>query len=302
MVNAILRRLSALESLAEHLEVAMPAWLYQDFRLALGEPTARQSAQAMLQAAPLWVTSFHPESRPSLLAEGCRVEAGPLEGTLALRCHQALPRSSAFQRGWIQPQNPSSALPARLLDPRPGDRILDLAGGNGIKAAQLCAAGAEVISVDNDAGSLARAERNLARLGLRATQRLADLSDPPPALEAAVKVLLDAPCSGSGTLRNHPEIKMRLSKQDLARLVDRQRRLLETAAGLTRPGGLLVYAVCSLTREEGHDQIEAFLASHRDFMPQPFPTEFPNKDTGLGSYLLPLAGLDGFFVSRLRRR
>jgi 16S rRNA (cytosine967-C5)-methyltransferase len=129
---------------------------------------------------------------------------------------------------------------------------------------------------------------------------IADLTGVPD-LEPARRVLLDAPCTGTGTLRGHPEIKLRLSPADIDSVAALQRRLLDTAAALTAPDGRLVYAVCSLTPAEGEEQAAAFVARHHGFTARALRPEVPHHATPHGAYLLPVDGLDGFFVSVLER-
>ena len=119
--------------------------------------------------------------------------------------------------------------------------------------------------------------------------------------ERAKKVLLDAPCTGTGTFRAHPELRYRLSPEDPARMAALQLQLLETAAQATEEGGVLVYSVCTLTEEEGEGVVRAFLARHPEFRPEPVQPPFPVLARGLGVYVDPRGGLDGFYYAKLRR-
>jgi 16S rRNA (cytosine967-C5)-methyltransferase len=302
LTNAVLRRVAAPDALDNATALALPTWLLATFEVALGEH-AEPSARGMLDPEPLWLTAIHPEAPSLLRAEGCEVAAGPIPGCYAVRPSRPLAELAAFTRGWVQPQNPNSALVAALVDPRPGDRILDLASGRGIKAAQLAAAGAAVTAVDIDRRKLGAATSNLNRLGLSVEHVRADLTEPRrhADLAPASKVLLDAPCSGTGTLRGHPEIKLRLTPEAVAELAEVQRRMLDASADLTAPGGTLVYAVCALTPEEGDLQIAAFLERTPEFVATPLDLPVATAGTGPGRYLLPLDGLDGFYVARLER-
>ena len=207
----------------------------------------------------------------------------------------------------IQPQNPSASVPVRWLAPRPGEAVLELAAGRGVKTAQLAAAGARVTAVDIDPRKLAQAETALAKAGLAAEHRVADLRDPEAVgeLPTSGAVLLDAPCSGTGTIRRHPEIKLRLEPHDVDALAAQQATMLDAAADRVEPGGRLVYAVCTLTEAEGPAQIEAFLDRHEDFRAEPaVPPEVATLATAaasVGTFLLPVDGLDGFYLARLRR-
>lgn len=300
LVNAVLRRISWPESLPLATRLGYPEWLYHHWQQHFGMERAEEIARGMNEPEPLWLFSHHPQATHQLIQEGCEVRLGPVEHTLAVRPSQPLQTLTAFKKGWVQPQNPSSSLPVRLLDPHPGERILDLASGQGIKAAQLARLGAKPFSIDQHAGKLKRAEENLSRLGLSGQSMPFNLTDVPDILPAE-KVLLDAPCSGTGTLRGNPELRSRVSENTVNELRALQQRLLSTAAELTTPGGLLVYAVCALTQQESANVIEQFLLEHPHFQVESFLLDLPALNTPIGSYILPLNGLDGFFIARLRR-
>jgi len=256
----------------------------------------------MRTPSPLWLVAFAPDARASLEAEGCEVEDGPVDGTLRVRPSRRLGDLAAFREGRVQPQNPASFLVAATLRAGSGERVLDLCSGRGVKAADLAARGAEVEAVELSAAKVDQARANLARLGLEVVHRVADLREPPPGVEPAPYVLLDAPCSGTGTLRGHPEIPLRLSPDDVDALAASQDRLLDTAAALVAPDGVLLYAVCALTPDEGPERIDAFLRRHRGFVAEPVDLPVATRPAGAGTFLLPLDGLDGFFLARLRRR
>lgn len=300
LVNAVLRRVTPLD-LEPATAAGLPGWLYEDWEARFGAPRAREIAAGMNESDPLWLLSYHPQATHALRSDGCEVRFGPLGGTLEVQLGRPLTELQAYRSGWVQPQNPASTLPVRLLEPEPGEPVYDLASGNGIKAAQLAAAGAAVTSVELHADKLRRAERNLQRLGLRASGVVHDLRTPPD-LPPAPKVLLDAPCSGTGTLRGNPELRGRVSPAGVASLAALQRELLTTAATLTAPGGLLVYAVCALTTAEGPEMVRWFLEAFSDFEAEPFLFDLPADNHPEGSTILPLAGLDGFYIARLRRR
>ncbi|HKI56218.1 MAG TPA: RsmB/NOP family class I SAM-dependent RNA methyltransferase [Trueperaceae bacterium] len=303
LCNAVLRRVEAPAGDAAEVRLALPSWLLTRFAAALGPEAAARAAEAMLTPAPLWLRAYAPDAEEALRAEGCEVRAGPLAGTLRVRAPVPLDVLSAYRHGKVQPQNPASTLPASLLAPAAGEHVLDLAAGNGIKTAQLAAAGARVTAVDVDARKGRAMDVNLGRLGLSAERRVADLTRPTD-LPAASAVLLDAPCTGTGTLRAHPEIKLRLAPADVAAAAERQRAMLETATSLLRPGGRLVYAVCSLTDLEGEQRIDALLAGHPELRAEP-PGEavggLPHVIAAHGAYVLPVDGLDGFYLAELRR-
>lgn len=300
LTNAVLRRVERTD-LPPGTAAGLPTWLYDEWAARFGPERAAATAAGLNESDPLWLTAYHPEATHALLADGCRVAFGPLEGTLKVDLGgRSLTALRAFQNGWVQPQNPASTLPVRLLEPAPGDRVFDLASGGGVKAAQLAAAGAEVTSFELHPAKLRRAQGNLERLGLHAAGVVHDLRSVPDAPPAG-KVLLDAPCSGTGTLRGNPELRGRVTRAGVAELAALQRELLRTAAALTAPGGLLVYAVCALTDAEGPEQAR-WLLEHFPFEAEPFLFALPADNGPEGSTILPLGGLDGFYLARFRRR
>jgi 16S rRNA (cytosine967-C5)-methyltransferase len=183
--------------------------------------------------------------------------------------------------------------------------VLDLCAAPGGKTLQLAAAGAKVVAVDQNAKRLDRLVENLARTKLAAEIVAADaIAWRPPA--PFPFVLLDAPCTATGTLRRHPEIARLKSAADAPKLAAAQDKLLDAAARATAPGGVLVYAVCSLDRREGPARVDAFLARHRDFARVPVRAE----ELGGRAELIddagdlatdPTHGMDGFYAARLRR-
>lgn len=302
LTNAVLRRLEEPGDDSPESTLALPAWLLARFEEALGAEPARHAAEAMLLPGPLWLRAYSGDAEDALRSQGCEVEAGPLAGMLRVRAPAPVDALEAYRRGMVQPQNPASTLPATLLAAEPGEHVLDLAAGNGIKTAQLAAAGAQVTAVDSDPRKARASEANLGRLGLSAEHRVADLTRPTD-LPPAPAVLLDAPCTGTGTLRSHPEIKLRLTPPDVVDAAARQRAMLKTASTLVRPGGRLVYAVCSLTEEEGEGQVDAFLDLDPALHAVPIGERLgvPHVASRHGAYVLPLDGLDGFFIAELHR-
>ena len=212
-------------------------------------------------------------------------------------------------------QDAAAALPARLLNAQPGETIADLCAAPGGKTAQLAATGATVIAVDRSAKRLERLTANMERLKLSVETRAIDALTMPDAHYDAI--LLDAPCTATGTIRRHPDVGWTKDGDDLEKLVSLQTRLLDKAVSLLRSGGRLIYCTCSLEPEEGEDQITALLARHPDLIRAPFTAnDLPAFDselkaalTDLGEvrtlpFMLPhseprLAGIDGFFAARL---
>ena len=206
---------------------------------------------------------------------------------------------------WVQ--DAAAALPARMLDARPGERALDLCAAPGGKAMQLAAAGAAVTALDASEARAARLRENLARTGLPAEVVVADALDWEPG-EPFDAVLLDAPCSATGTIRRHPELPAIRGSEGLRELAKLQAGLLDRAAALVRPGGRIVYAVCSLLPEEGPGRLAEALARHPGLAVE--AVDVPGTEPGwwrdgclrTAPDLWPeRGGLDGFFAARLRR-
>jgi 16S rRNA (cytosine967-C5)-methyltransferase len=207
-------------------------------------------------------------------------------------------------------QDAAATLPARLLGDVAGREAIDLCAAPGGKTAQLAAAGAIVTAVERSEGRLRRLRRNLARLGLEANCVAADAVAWRPARPAPL-VLLDAPCSATGTARRNPDMPHLRMPEDVARVVPLQARLLDAAADMTAPGGTLVYCVCSLQPEEGEAQVDAFLARRPGFARRPVDAAEIGGLAGcitpagdlrtLPSHLAEAGGLDGFHAARLVR-
>ena len=296
LVNAVLRRVEDIE-LTDNLRYSVPRWLFKDWQELFGKDAAINIARAMLEPEPLWLISYHDNAHSELVAEDCIVNPGPVENTLAIKPSKALNHLKAFKNGNVQAQNPCSTIPVHVLEPKPNQRVLDLASGNGIKAAQIAASGAKVVCIELDSRKIEASKKNLKRLGFNAEHLSFDLQKLPN-IEAAEKVLLDAPCSGTGTLRGNPEIKLRLEQKDLLSSAKLQRQMLANAAKLTKKDGTLVYSVCALTKSETIEVVKDFL-ENSDFKIESFETSLPHFETEYGTFLLPYDGLDGFFIAKL---
>ena len=211
-------------------------------------------------------------------------------------------------------QDAAAALVARIAGDVAGKTVADLCAAPGGKTAGLAAAGAQVTAVDVSAARLERLRENLARLQLAAEVVEADAASWSPGRTFDV-VVLDAPCTATGTIRRHPDILRLKAAADVERMAALQRGMLAHAASLVRPGGLLVYATCSLEPEEGTQQIAAFLAARPDFERVPVAAaeigaepawitahgELRTLPFHLSQDTPGLSGLDGFYVARLRR-
>jgi len=314
LINAVLRRLAreadALVAAQDAARLNTPDWLWTSWCAAYGEATARRIVTAHLADPPFDLTLRDPGQAADWAAElGADVLPG---GSLRLA---AAPRGVSALAGYAEGawwvQDAAAALPARLLGNVAGRRVIDLCAAPGGKTAQLAAAGARVTAVDISPARVARIAENLQRLQLVAETVTADAADwrPPAPAEA---VLLDAPCSATGTIRRHPDIAWLKTPADVAALAALQARLLHSAIEMVAPGGLVVYATCSLQPEEGPQRIAALLASRDDLTREPVaPQELgdfaalitPDGDLrSLPCHLAERGGLDGFYACRLRRR
>ena len=226
---------------------------------------------------------------------------------IRLRSDSAVDDHPAFVEGLVEVQDEGSQLIALACEPRDGRRMVDLCAGAGGKSLALAAAapGAVILATDSNRSRLSRLAPRAIRAGARIETRLLS---PPRELdeladwrEASDLVLVDAPCSGSGTWRRNPEGRWRLTPERLARLVSMQERLLDIASELVRPGGQVVYAVCSLLSREGAAQIDRFLHHRSSWISEQAPISAGRSD-GAGRLLTPGHDrTDGFFVARLSR-
>jgi 16S rRNA (cytosine967-C5)-methyltransferase len=307
VVNAVLRRVArereAILAAGDPLTDNTPDWLARRWIAAYGPEQAGEIARAHLTSAAIDLTLRH-EGEGAAWAE--RLGATPLPtGSLRLTADgPPIPALPGFSEAAWWVQDAAAAIPARLLGVSEGERVLDLCAAPGGKTMQLASRGAAVTALDRSAPRLERLRENLARLGLTAEIAIADATT--YAAEPFDAVLLDAPCSATGTIRRHPDVAWSKAEADLVRLAELQARLLDRAAELVRPGGRLVYCTCSLEREEGEAQIAAFLAREPRFGRVPVR---PEEVGGRGELIdgngdlrtLPSHGLDGFFASRLVR-
>lgn len=296
MINAVLRQIPSgpLEGPVQKL----PRWLRQPMVHAYGREAVAAIEAVQAQEPPLDL-SFKP---------GAELPAGELlpTGSLRLAASGQISGLAGYAAGGWWVQDAAAALPARLLAPAPGARVLDLCAAPGGKTAQLSAMGAEVTALDISGPRMARVAENLSRLGLSARLVVADALHWQP--EAAFDgVLLDAPCSASGTIRRHPDLPFVKDGRDLEALTSLQSRLLDRAVGWVRPGGRLVYATCSLLPEEGEAQLAAALARHPGLrvVPADLPGLPPGGLTPEGALRLRpdfwagRGGMDGFFIACL---
>ncbi len=333
--NALLRKLASAGAPAapsgppaRRLSVmtGAPEWVVEAAIARLGEAEAEALLFAEGKAAPLWLRINRKRIAPNrdvelgarLLAElargsGTEATVTPSElvpGALALRSADGIFDTPSYVEGLVTAQDLGAQLVGALLDPQPGENVLDACAGLGGKSTHLAERmddRGRVDAADSSARKLELGADHARRLGLGIIRSIeADLLDPnAPLLPHYDRVLLDAPCSGLGVARRHPEVRLRKGEKEIASLAALQAKLLDRVADRVRPGGVLVYAVCTYTDEEGPAQVNSFLARRREFTrddeaPMPGPLRgrgaagelrtWPHRDDA-----------DAFFAVRLRR-
>ena len=308
LINAILRRIAAegksVVSAQDAERLNTPDWLWSRWCEVYGEETTRAIARVHGETPPLDIT-LGSAGDVTLFGPGAEIvgdrtvrirDAGPIE---------ALP---GFPEGRWWVQDFAASLPVHIMGDVRGKTVVDLCAAPGGKTAQLAAAGANVIAVEREPSRLARVKENLGRLKLSAELIEADVRDFAPTTRLDL-VLLDAPCSATGTIRRHPELSWIKGAADVNTCAQNAGELLEAAADMVAPGGMLVFAVCSLEPEECDAQIEHFLRRRGDFRRRPLQA---NEVFGMTQVVtsagdlrtLPChieGGMDGFYAARLLR-
>ncbi len=317
LINGVLRRIgregdALLGGVPETANI--PDWLHNRWTRAWGEDAVAAMAAQLTTEPPLDLT-IKTGGDASVGAWAERLDAHALAtGTVRRAPGGALSALPGFDDGAWWVQDAAAAVPATLLGSVDGLRIADLCAAPGGKTAQLASAGAHVTAVDRSDARLERLRENMTRLGLGVDIVTADALTwrPDAPLDA---VLLDAPCSATGTVRRHPDVKYLKRDADIASLTTLQDRLLRHALSLLRPGGLLVYCTCSLEREEGEVRIASLLRTEADVRREPVSAAevggiadwiTPDGDVRILPHVLPgpapeLSGSDGFFAARLRK-
>ena len=308
LVNAVLRGIEREGPGLTTAESNLPEWLAARWRATYGEATLTGLALAAREE-PATDLSLKPEVDAAAVAEALdgEVMAG---NTVRTGRRGDLSTWPGFEDGIWWVQDAAAAVPVRLLAPKAGESIVDFCAAPGGKTLQIAASGASVVALDRSDKRLDRLRANLARTGLSAEVVAVPAEDweDPRAFDA---VLLDAPCTATGTFRRNPEVLRATKPADVAKLADVQHRLLDAAAERVKPGGRLVYCVCSLEREEGETQIIAFLRRNPAFRTAPAvpagvgaPSEALTPEGWLRilpSLWAEKGGLDGFFIARLDR-
>ena len=305
LVNAVARNVSreGHEIWAQMEPQRLPHWLRVPLVRAYGEEAVDAMERVHAGGAPLDLTL------KGDLPEGLEGEMAPTGTLRRFRPGQvsALP---GYDEGAFWVQDAAAALPARVLAAKPGERVLDLCAAPGGKTLQLASTGADVTALDISSKRLERVRENLARCGLEATIVRADaLTWTPDAPYDAV--LLDAPCTATGTLRRHPDLPFVKTGEENASLVKLQREMLERAAGWVVPGGRLVFCTCSLLPSEGEVPVAKFLEAHPDWTLDPIDAEALGGEAHWAvngalrlrpDYWAEQGGMDGFYIARLVRK
>ena len=323
-VNAVLRKvarageppLPAEPRARLAVEHSLPPWIIDELAAQVPADELAAAAAALAQQPPLWIRpnlarATAAEVAAALTAEGATVEPSPLHSAaLQVRGAGDPSLSPSFRAGLWTVQDLGAQLVGVLAAPAAGATILDACAGVGGKSthlaelATLSGSPARIDAIDRAAAKLRLLDDTARRLGLSGIRTVAaSLDAASPGLAAAYDlVVLDAPCSGLGVVRRHPEAKARLAPADVTALARTQAELLDAAAARVAPGGALVYAVCTFTRAEGPDQLAAFLARHPDFSVVPPPPALAAATEGGAVRTWPHRhGADGFFTVRLQR-
>jgi 16S rRNA (cytosine967-C5)-methyltransferase len=296
LINAVLRKIPEGAPLAGPAQ-RLPRWLRQPMVHAYGREVVSAIEEVQSKAPPTDLTlngAPHPVGIPLP------------NGSLRLTEPGQISTLPGFAEGHWWVQDAAAALAAPLLAAQKGEAVLDLCAAPGGKCLQLAATGADVTALDISAPRLARLQENLARTGLSAKIVTADALHWQPAAPFDA-ILLDAPCSATGTIRRHPELPFLKDGSELAELTTLQSALLDRALGWLKPGGRLVYCTCSLLPEEGEAQISAALARHTGLRVEKpnLPGIDPSWITPEGGlrlrpdYWAEQGGMDGFFIARL---
>ncbi len=306
LINAVLRQVAE-DGPPRWNDLRIPRlrnWLREPLVEAWGKGAVNAMERAHFAGAPLDLTA---KGDPAALA---RAVGGTLlpTGSVRLADHGRISALPGYESGdwWVQ--DAAAAIPVRVLAPQPGEAVLDLCAAPGGKTLQLAAAGAEVTALDLSERRMARVTENLARTGLQATCLVADALEHQGKYDA---LLLDAPCSATGTLRRHPDLPFAKDGAEFGALIALQARMLDHALSLLQPGGRLVFCTCSLLPDEGEVQVAEALARHAGLRTDPAALEVPGVEPGWiteegglrlrPDYWAERGGMDGFYIALLRR-
>ncbi|WP_405048162.1 16S rRNA (cytosine(967)-C(5))-methyltransferase RsmB [Flexibacterium corallicola] len=314
LVNAVLRRATReaadIVAVQDETRLNAPQWMYSRWLEVYGETAAKEIARAHLLEPYVDFSVLGPLEEWAEKLNGIPV----LEKSLRVLPEGAIDKLEGYDEGKWWVQDAAASIPARLLGDVSGKHVADLCAAPGGKTMQLASAGAKVTAVDISARRLKRLQQNMERLGLEVETVISDLRTYSPDVKFDA-ILLDAPCSATGTIRRHPDVAWLKQEGDIQKLAELQYEILERASSWVETGGLLVYCTCSLEQEEGELQIQRFLLEHPEFKRVPveaqelggcapaineqgdfraLPCHNPNEKSKLG-------GLDGFFAAKLMR-
>lgn len=330
-VNGVLRsflrerdRTAALQSTSDWQEAALaieyshPQWLVEKWLNYFGRKETETLLKANNEIAPLVLrVNSRKGSREALL--GLLLKNGVAAVTtrwspagIWVQSRSTVNQLPGFQEGLFQVQGEASQLVSYLVSPQKGERILDACaapGGKTTHIAELLADTGELIALDKSERGIEKIRENVARLGLASLRTArSDVSRPLPAELCSPydRILVDAPCSGLGTLRSHPETKWHRDQSDIERLAHLQKNIINQVARHLKPGGVLVYSTCTLTNNENEHIVEEFLEHHKEFVLDDAASYLPEKARSLvrGNYFMTLPhrhDTDGFFAARMRK-
>lgn len=306
LVNAVLRKVAdnGPETWAALRVPRLPKWLRDPLVMAYGGGIVSDMEAAHFAGAPLDLTAKGDQSALQ------RSLGGDLLPTGTVRLQEAgqVTLLPGYKKGSWWVQDAAAALPVQILAPKEGEKVLDLCAAPGGKTMQIAASGAEVTAVDDSESRMTRLRDNLKRTRLKAETVVGDVMDQEGQWDA---VLLDAPCSATGTIRRHPDLPFAKDGAEIGGLIELQARMLDHALTLVKPGGRLVFCTCSLLPDEGECQIEDALDRHKNILVDRDPLDRPGIDPAWvteegGLRLRPdywndKGGMDGFYMACLRK-
>ena len=317
LVNAVLRTIDreGAKALSDNIEAKkknLPGWLLESWQSAYGDEITNSILESHLKEPPVDIT-LSSSSLPEEWANRLEAEILPVG---SLRKHSAgkITELDGFNEGKWWVQDVAASIPTKLFGKLTNRNIIDLCAAPGGKTAQLASAGSNVIAIDVSSERLRLVKQNMDRLGLSVQTVCADARNykPPKPVDA---VLLDAPCSATGTIRRHPDIPWLKKKEDLIKTSLLQKELLNSGISMLASGGILIYAVCSLQPEEGVELIDSFIQEKSDVIRLSISiNELPELDnlseqliTQCGDIrTLPChfdkkGGMDGFYIARIQK-
>ena len=317
LLNAVLRRYlreqDELEALADkHVAYAHPDWMIKAIKAEWGSE-AKQIFFANNQSPPMSLRVnarfCQRDTYLAILAEQ-DIEASALEYSaqgIILAEPVAVDKLPKFADGWVSVQDEAAQLAAQLLDAQAGDRVLDVCAAPGGKTTHILELQSELktmLAIDIDAQRLTRIQENLTRLHLHAELIAADATQPESWWDGVLfeRILLDAPCSALGVVRRHPDIKLLRRAEDIAQLQALQQEILQAIWNLLAPGGVLLYATCSVLQQENECQIERFLQQHDDAQEILIEADWGIKRPFGRQILTGSQSMDGFYYARLQKK